>query len=72
MQYLTTEVIAALVMLTALCIGFLVGWCMRPDDHTPDEDRKQIDALIRCAEQKNAKRIRLGQPTQNNFHGLRK
>lgn len=67
MSDLSPEVAAALLMLAAVSIGFLIGWCVRPDDHTPEDDRDQADYLISHAKKQARTRIRLGRSWRNLF-----
>lgn len=52
---LSPEVAAFLIMAASVSIGFLVGWCVRPDDHTQEDDKQA------------KKPIRLGRSWRNLF-----
>lgn len=70
MDNITPEVAAALLMLASISLGFLLGWCIRPDPHTPQDDRGQADYLIKHANKQAQRRIRLGRRTWRNLFGL--
>ena len=70
MEHLTPELITAIGMLASIILAFLIAWCMRPDPHTPEDDREQVEYLLRHARQQVQRRIRLGRRTWRNFYGL--
>jgi hypothetical protein len=70
MNEITPEVAAALLMLASISAGFLIGYCIRPDPHTTEDDREQAEYLMRHARQQVQRRIRLGRRTWRNLFGL--
>ena len=51
---LSPEVAAFLIMAAAVSIGFLIGWCVRPDDHAQEDDaivdtKDELDSVIDAA-----------------------
>ena len=41
---INTEIWAGLIALGCVSVAFLAGWCMRPDEHTDDDE--QADYLL--------------------------
>ena len=61
MSELSPEVAAFLIMAAAVSVGFLIGWCVQPDNSD------EAESMLRRADKQARTRIRLGRRTWRNF-----